>query len=105
MADHVTRMVNGWFERAERAQRADAAQGQRGGRQLAATHLIDSIHRLIREAERETRERCEQLALEVMDSEHAQKLAEAIRSLHGLSPVANDGDRTQAHARSANDAE
>ena len=52
---------------------------------LAADHLIDSIHRLIREAEQQTRRRCEEVALRAASDHSAEQVALAIRALgaHG----------------------
>ena len=55
MTDHVTRMVNGWLK----AQRAGASAVPET---RAVASLVDAIHRLIREAENETRKRCEAAA-------------------------------------------
>jgi hypothetical protein len=52
MTDHVTRMVQGWLEKS--AGRAVERQ--------AVSSLVDSIHRMIREAERETQLRCAEVA-------------------------------------------
>jgi hypothetical protein len=70
MTDHVSRMVNGWFEKAQRA----------GREREAVTSLVDSIHRLIREAERETQRRCAEVALRA-GVHDAGKVALAIRTL------------------------
>ena len=55
MTDHVTRMVHGWLK----AQRAGASAVPET---RAVASLVDAIHRLIREAEDETRKRCEAAA-------------------------------------------
>ena len=52
MTDHIARMVHGWFERARHAP----------SEREATAHLIDAIHRLIREAEHETSRRCAEVA-------------------------------------------
>lgn len=71
MPDHVARMVHSWFER---------VRTQDSGSE-ATTHLIDSIHRLIREAESQTRRRCEEVALRTARAQGPDQVALAIRSL------------------------
>jgi hypothetical protein len=73
MTDHIARMVNGWFERAR------SAPSERE----AAAHLIDAIHRLIREAEHETSRRCAELASAAAPPERRTEIAMAIRSVAG----------------------
>jgi hypothetical protein len=69
MTDHVARMVNMWFARAQSAEdRRDSLQ-----------HLVDAIHRMVREAEDETRRRCEDVALQTAGPEVGSKVALAIR--------------------------
>lgn len=68
MTDHVTRMVAGWLAKTETAQR---------DRQVSS--LVDSIHRMIREAERETQRRCAEVALHT-GAQGADKVALAIRA-------------------------
>ena len=77
MPDHVARMVHSWFERV-RTQDSERE---------ATTHLIDSIHRLIREAESQTRKRCEEVALHTARAQGADQVALAIRAL-GAQPSA-----------------
>lgn len=60
MNDHVTRMVHGWVHK-------HLPQGATEMR--AVTSLVDAIHRLIREAESETRKRCASETIE--DSQDA----------------------------------
>jgi 2-oxo-4-hydroxy-4-carboxy--5-ureidoimidazoline (OHCU) decarboxylase len=70
MNDHVARMVNTWFDRAQEA--GDAGE--------SLSHLVDAIHRMLREAENETRRRCEELATRVAGPELGGKVALAIRT-------------------------
>ncbi len=77
MTDHVTRMVNGWL-----AAQRDDVRGRRETRETpGAASLVDAIHRLIREAENETRLRCEQIARSAAERGDAEKVALAIRAL------------------------
>lgn len=70
MTDHVSRMVNGWYE-----------QAQRPGREReAVSSLVNSIHRMIREAERETQRRCAEVALQASIDDGG-KVAQAIATL------------------------
>lgn len=55
MTDHVTRMVQGWLH-------THVPQGATEMR--AVVSLVDAIHRLIREAENETRKRCASEAID-----------------------------------------
>lgn len=74
MTDHVARMVNGWLD----SQR----QGERSaGEPVQVARLVDAIHRLIREAERETQLRCEEIARRAADRGDAGEVALAIRAL------------------------
>ncbi|HKU45021.1 MAG TPA: hypothetical protein VJR89_42970 [Polyangiales bacterium] len=68
MTDHVARMVHGWFDRAQ----ADAQE-------FGVSQLVDAIHRMIREAEDETRRRCEDIAQRVAGPELGGQIALAIR--------------------------
>jgi 2-oxo-4-hydroxy-4-carboxy--5-ureidoimidazoline (OHCU) decarboxylase len=68
MTDHVARMVHRWFDRAqEHAQEPGVSQ------------LVDAIHRMIREAEEETRLRCEEIAQRVAGPEIGGQIALEIR--------------------------
>ncbi len=78
MTDHVARMVHSWFERAR----------QHGNERDATDHLINSIHRLIREAEQQTRQRCEEVALRTASQRDAEQVALAIRALGAQSGAA-----------------
>jgi len=66
MTDHVARMVQGWFDR----MRNDDAN---------VSQLVDSIHRMIREAEDEMRGRCEDIAKSIAGPELGGQIALAIR--------------------------
>jgi hypothetical protein len=70
MNDHVARMVHGWLER----KRRDAHEEDAG-----ASQLVDAIHRMIREAEDETRGRCEDIAKRIAGPELGGQIALAIR--------------------------
>jgi hypothetical protein len=70
MNDHVARMVYAWFARAQEAE--EPAQ--------VLSDLVSAIHRMLREAESEIRQRCEELAVEVAGEEHGGKVALAIRT-------------------------
>jgi phosphate uptake regulator len=74
MTDHVARMVNGWLD-AQRGRHPDGTETR------SVASLVDAIHRMIREAEDETRRRCEEVAQRAATSEEAHKVALAIRSL------------------------
>ena len=64
MTDHVARMVCGWLE-----SHRPLAQRENRAETRAVASLVDAIHRLIREAENETRRRCEELAQRERESE------------------------------------
>ena len=70
MNDHVARMVSNWFARAQSNEDAHSALSQ----------LIDAIHRMVREAEAETRRHCEEVATRVAGPELGGKVALAIRT-------------------------
>jgi hypothetical protein len=70
MTDHVARMVQTWFERAQAAEDPAAALAE----------LVNAIHRLLREAENDIRIRCEDLAIEIAGSQLGGKVALAIRT-------------------------
>jgi hypothetical protein len=69
MTDHVARMVHRWFSRAQEVAPDEAPESE----------LVDAIHRMIREAEDETRRRCEQAALHVAGPDLGGRIAIAIR--------------------------
>jgi hypothetical protein len=73
MNDHVARMVDMWFARVR------TAEDTRESRQFMA-QLVDAIHRMLREAEEETRRRCEELATRVAGPDLGGKIALAIRT-------------------------
>jgi hypothetical protein len=70
MNDHVERMVHTWFARAEIA----------SDKQGALNELVSSIHRMLREAENETRLRCEDIAVQTAGDEVGGRVALAIRT-------------------------
>ena len=71
MNDHVERMVQSWFERTEFE--SDKQQHQ-------MHELINSIHRMIREAENEVRSRCEEIAVQTAGDDLGGRIALAIRT-------------------------
>jgi phosphate uptake regulator len=71
MTDHVARMVHGWFDRAQDGSRDDES---------GVAQLVDAIHRMIREAEDEVRQRCEEIAKSVAGPELGGQIALAIRT-------------------------
>jgi len=74
MNDHVERMVHSWFERVE----GDGV-GAEADRALALRDLINNIHRMVREAENETRSRCEEIAVQTAGDDLGGRIALAIR--------------------------
>jgi hypothetical protein len=72
MTDHVERMVYAWFERNEAEVSAEPAE--------AAAELIAAIHRMLREAENETRRHCEEIAVQTAGQEMGGRVALAIRT-------------------------
>ncbi|HEX4351728.1 MAG TPA: hypothetical protein VHZ95_02415 [Polyangiales bacterium] len=70
MNDHVARMVSTWYERAQDNEDPTSTLSQ----------LVDAIHRMVREAEADTRRRCEELATRVAGPELGGKVALAIRT-------------------------
>jgi polyhydroxyalkanoate synthesis regulator phasin len=71
MNDHVERMVQSWFERTE----------FEGDKQRALmSDLINGIHRMVREAENETRARCEEIAIQTAGDDLGGRIALAIRT-------------------------
>lgn len=70
MNDHIERMVQSWFERAELER----------DKRRAMSELINNIHRMLREAENETRERCEEIAVQTAGAEIGGRIALAIRT-------------------------
>jgi len=75
MADHVKRMVNGWYDTA-----AAAAESEPQARDLLRP-LVDGIYRLIREAEARAHERCINALPNDIDDATRNQVVEAIRSL------------------------
>jgi len=73
MNDHVARMVDTWFAKARSAE-DPSESGQ------FLTQLVDAIHRMLREAEEETRKHCEELATRVAGPDLGGKVALAIRT-------------------------
>lgn len=74
MADHVKRMVDGWYDRAsEIASETHEAE--------LLTPLVDGIHRLIREAERRAHDHCIGALPPGIDHSARNQVVEAIRLL------------------------
>jgi hypothetical protein len=90
MTDHIERMVQAWFARlATATATGTGSEGQGGdgpsdGAQQhvpqALKELVGSIHRLIREAENDTRVRCEEIAVNEAGDELGGRIALAIRT-------------------------
>ena len=76
MTDHVARMVDGWLSKA-----AESRPEPR-----AVSSLVDSIHRMIREAERETQKRCAEAAIRA-SGQDAARVALAIGALRPSTQV------------------
>ena len=73
MNDHVARMVDMWFARiCETDDALDSRQFM--------SQLVDAIHRMVREAEDETRKRCEELVTRLAGPDLGGKIALAIRT-------------------------
>jgi 2-oxo-4-hydroxy-4-carboxy--5-ureidoimidazoline (OHCU) decarboxylase len=70
MTDHVARMVNTWFARAQATSEP----------RESISELVDAIHRMLREAEDDVRRRCEEVATQVGGPELGGKVALAIRT-------------------------
>jgi hypothetical protein len=70
MNDHVERMVHTWFARAEDASDKEAALAE----------LVSAVHRMLREAENDTRLRCEEIAVQAAGEEVGGRVALAIRT-------------------------
>jgi hypothetical protein len=70
MNDHVERMVRTWFDRAETA----------NDKESAVTELVSAVHRMLREAENETRLKCEEIAVEAAGEDVGGRVALAIRT-------------------------
>lgn len=70
MNDHVERMVHTWFARAEIA----------SDKQAALSELVSAVHRMVREAENETRLRCEEIAVQTAGDDVGGRVALAIRT-------------------------
>jgi hypothetical protein len=75
MNDHVERMVHTWFART----RADLASSETESAGALAD-LISAIHRMIREAENDTRLKCEEIAIDAAGHEVGGRVALAIRT-------------------------
>jgi hypothetical protein len=75
MNDHVERMVHTWFART----RAELAGGE-SEEASALGDLISAIHRMLREAENDTRQRCEEIAIESAGDDVGGRVALAIRT-------------------------
>lgn len=74
MADHVKRMVNGWYDAAATAEVANPETE-------LLKPLVDGIYRLIREAEDRARERCIGALPSDIDTSTRNQVVEAIRLL------------------------
>ncbi len=74
MADHVKRMVNGWYDAA-----AARANGSPDAELLRP--LVDGIYRLIREAEARAREHCIGAVPSDIDVSTRNQVVDAIRML------------------------
>jgi len=72
MTDHIERMVQAWYERLAASQDNDKSQ--------ALQELVSAIHRMLREAENETRLRSEEIAVQVAGEEVGGRVALAIRT-------------------------
>lgn len=81
MTDHIERMVHAWFARLE----IDALGDNQQCAPDALRELVGSIHRLIREAENETRQRCEDIAVNEAGEELGGRIALAIRTANAES--------------------
>ena len=84
MTDHIERMVQSWFARLEALSSGSGDGGGGDDREQhapqALKELVGSIHRLIREAENETRVRCEEIAIHEAGEELGGRIALAIRT-------------------------
>lgn len=76
MNDHVERMVHTWFARLE----AEAEAGVDEDKERALHDLVSAIHRMLREAENDTRLRCEEIAVQAAGEEVGGRVALAIRT-------------------------
>jgi hypothetical protein len=79
MTDHIERMVQSWFARLEALSGEGGSDREQHAPQ-ALKELVGSIHRLIREAENETRVRCEEIAVNEAGEELGGRIALAIRT-------------------------
>jgi hypothetical protein len=70
MNDHVERLVHTWFARAEIT----------SDKQAALHELVSAFHRMLREAENETRVHCEEIAVQAAGDEIGGRVALAIRT-------------------------
>jgi polyhydroxyalkanoate synthesis regulator phasin len=71
MNDHVERLVQSWFERTE---------FESDKQRALMSELINGIHRMVREAENETRARCEEIAIQAAGDDVGGRIALAIRT-------------------------
>ena len=71
MNDHVERMVQSWFERTD---------FESDKQRALMSELINGIHRMVREAENETRARCEEIAVQTAGDDIGGRIALAIRT-------------------------
>jgi hypothetical protein len=72
MTDHVARMVHRWFDRSQTTESVEVKDPE-------VSQLVDAIHRMIREAEDEVRQRCEEVAQRVAGPDLGGQIALAIR--------------------------
>lgn len=84
MADHVKRMVDGWY---------DAAAASAAGDNEVLRPLVDGIYRLIREAETRARERCIGALPDHIDSGTRNQVVDAIRMLEREGKLGRRGPR------------
>jgi hypothetical protein len=63
-------MVRTWFDRAETAD----------DKESAVTELVSAVHRMLREAENETRLKCEEIAVQAAGEDVGGRVALAIRT-------------------------
>jgi polyhydroxyalkanoate synthesis regulator phasin len=71
MNDHVERLVQSWFERTE---------FESDKQRALMSELVNGIHRMVREAENETRARCEEIAIQAAGDDVGGRIALAIRT-------------------------
>lgn len=89
MADHVKRMVDGWYDRAtELAGEAQEAE--------LLTPLVDGIHRLIREAERRAHDHCIDALPTTIDGGARNQVVTAIRLLEAQGRIGRRSQRKRS---------